>query len=165
MAAKGGQSAFAELVHRHQGAVRGAAWRLTGGGAAADDIAQAAFLTAWRRIDTFSGGTFRAWVCAIAYREYLQARRKQKPEIEFEETAHIIQFDHAAADYADRLDLSKALLDLPEPQRVCVTLSVAGGLSHRETAQATGWPLGTVKSHINRGIAALRKALSNPDVA
>jgi RNA polymerase sigma-70 factor (ECF subfamily) len=42
---------------------------------------------------------------------------------------------------------------------------VASGLSHREAAEATGWPLGTIKSHVTRGVAALRKHLESSHVA
>ncbi|MEL7130273.1 MAG: sigma factor-like helix-turn-helix DNA-binding protein, partial [Pseudomonadota bacterium] len=46
-------------------------------------------------------------------------------------------------------------------QRVAVTLCLGAGLSHAEAALATGWPLGTVKSHVTRGRAELRKLLSS----
>lgn len=168
-AATGSQSAFAELVRRHQARVRGMARRLTGSDAQGDDIAQMTFLTAWQKIATYAGGTFSAWICTICWREFLQWRRRQKIEIPFDETAEIIPFDQSfersATQTETRMDLSRALASLSEAQRVCVVLCVATGLSHREAAQVTGWPLGTVKSHILRGVAALRTCLSNPDVA
>jgi len=164
-AASGREAAFETLVRRHQATVRGVTRRLTGGTAEADDIAQAAFFTAWRKIGTYSGGSFKAWLCTIAYREFLQAKRKQKPEVEFKESAHVIAFDRSAAQMADRLDLARALAVLPENQRVCVTLCVAAGLSHREVAQITQWPLGSVKSNVLRGVNALRKQLATEDVA
>ncbi len=164
-AAAGREAAFEALVRRHQATVRGVARRLTGQAADADDISQAAFLTAWRKIGTYSGGSFKAWLCAIAYREFLQALRRKKPEVEFHESAHIIAFDQSAAQMANRLDLAQALKTLPEQQRVCVSLCVAAGLSHREVSEITEWPLGTVKSHVLRGVAALRKQLATEDVA
>lgn len=164
-AASGRQAAFETLVRRHQATVRGVTRRLTSGASEADDIAQTAFLAAWQNIASFKGGSFKAWLCAIAYREFLQFRRKQKPEVEFNETAHVIAFDRSASLIADRMDLSRALGQLPEAQRVCVTLCVAAGLSHSEAAAATEWPLGTVKSHVARGVAALRKQLATEHVA
>lgn len=167
-AAKGSEDAFAELVRRHQGRVRGMARRLTGTEAQGDDIAQMTFLTAWQKIGTYSGGTFSAWICTICWREFLQWRRRQKIEIEFDETAEIIPFDRAdpsAADAENRMDLGRALQGLTEAQRVCVVMCVAAGLSHREAAQVTGWPLGTVKSHVQRGVAQLRACLASADVA
>ena len=164
-AARGNDSAFAELVRRHQARVRGMSRRLTASSGDADDIAQATFLTAWQKIGTYAGGTFAAWISTICYREFLQVRRRQRPEIEFDETAEIIPFDRSMADTGDKMDLSRALAKLPEAQRICVTLCVAASLSHREAAEATGWPLGTIKSHVTRGVAALRKHLAATEVA
>jgi RNA polymerase sigma factor (sigma-70 family) len=164
-AAKGGEAAFETLVRRHQATVRGLTRRLSRQPVDADDIAQAAFLTAWRQIGSYAGGSFKAWICQIAYREFLQANRKTRPEVEFDETAHIIAFDNSASRMAERLDLDRALGDLPENQRICVVMCVAAGLSHSEAAIATGWPLGTVKSHVTRGVAALRKHLAAEHVA
>lgn len=164
-AAGGREASFEVLVRRYQGTVRGVARRLTRQSALADDIAQAAFFTAWRRIGTYSGGSFKAWLCTIAYREFLQAKRKQPDEVEFRESAHVIAFDRSATQIADRMDLSRALAGLTEAQRVCVTLCVAAGLSHGDVARITDWPLGTVKSHVLRGVAALRKQLATEHVA
>lgn len=164
-AAGGSDKAFAELVHRHQGRVRGMARRLTGSAADGDDIAQATFLTAWRKIADYRGGKFSAWICTICWREFLQARRRQKPEITPDTTAEIVAFDLPMQRVADNMDLDRALKTLTDAQRVCVVMCVAAGLSHREAAEATDWPLGTVKSHVARGVVALRKQLDKTDVA
>ena len=164
-AARGDRTAFAELVRRHQARIRGMARRLTGSVSDGDDIAQATFLIAWQKIASYAGGTFAAWICAICWREFLQARRKQRDEIPFDETAEIIPFEGKTEDPGDRMDLTRALHNLTEAQRVCVVLCVASGLSHREAANVTGWPLGTVKSHVNRGVAAMRATLAETDVA
>lgn len=164
-AARGNEAAFAELVRRHQGKVRGMARRLAGSEATGDDIAQVTFLTAWQKIGTYAGGTFSAWICTICFREFLQWRRRQKMEIEFDETAEIIPFDRSADQTEQRMDLTRALESLSEAQRVCVVLCVATGLSHTEAAEVTGWPLGTVKSHVQRGVALLRARLENANVA
>lgn len=164
-AASGQEAAFEMLVRRHHGTIRGLTRRLAQRPVDADDLAQAAFLTAWRKIGTYRGGSFKAWLCTIAYREFLQARRRQKNEVEFEESRHVVVFDTSAARMGDHLDLDRALKELPENQRICVVLCVAAGLSHSEAAKATGWPLGTVKSHVNRGVAVLRKQLAADDVA
>ena len=164
-AASGQEAAFETLVRRYQGTVRGLTRRLAARPVEADDLAQAAFLTAWRKIGSYRGGAFKAWLCTIAYREFLQARRKQKPEVEFDEGAHVIAFDVSATRMADHIDLDRALKTLPENQRICVVLCVAAGLSHSEAASATGFPLGTVKSHVGRGVAALREQLATETVA
>ena len=165
-AARGHEAAYAELVRRHQARIRGMARRLTGSSSDGDDIAQATFLQAWQKIGTYAGGTFSSWICTICWREYLQVRRRQKAEIEFDETAEIISLDQLESNASDdRMDLTRALYTLTEAQRVSVVLCVATGLTHREAAHVTGWPLGTVKSHVTRGVDALRKHLANSHVA
>jgi RNA polymerase sigma-70 factor, ECF subfamily len=164
-AASGQEAAFETLVRRYQGTIRGLTRRLARRPVEADDLAQAAFLTAWRKMASYRGGSFKAWLCTIAYREFLQARRRQKPEVTFEESVHVIAFDASASRLADHLDLDRALKALPENQRICVVLCVASGLTHAEAAAATGFPLGTVKSHVQRGVVALRNKLAADDVA
>lgn len=164
-AASGEEAAFETLVRRYQGTIRGLTRRLAWRPVEADDLAQATFLTAWRKMGTYRGGSFKAWLCTIAYREFLQARRRRKPEVEFDEQTHIIAFDASASRLPDHLDLDRALKALPENQRICVILCVASGLTHSEASLATGFPLGTVKSHVNRGVAALRLRLAADHVA
>ncbi len=163
--AKRDQAAFAVLVLRYNGVVRGISHRLMRGGAEADDLAQSAFLTAWRRIETYAGGSFKSWIGTITYREFLQYYRKKKDVITFDENIHGKVFDPSKGCFESRLDLNTALNTLSEKQRICVILCVATGFSHQEAALATGWPLGTVKSHVNRGVAQLRKAMEIDNVA
>ena len=154
----GDRSAFTELIRRHQGTVRGMMRRLAGGNQAdADDLAQSAFLTAWRRMETFRGGTFKSWICTIAYREFLQMARRRKPEMS--ETVEERGSEDSAISGV-RFDTDKAIASLPEQQRTAIILSLGAGMSHSEIAATTGWPIGTVKSHINRGKSALREKLA-----
>ena len=59
-----------------------------------------------------------------------------------------------------RIDLDEALRSLAESERLCVSLCYGGGLSHAEAAEALNTPLGTVKSHVKRGLDKLRAELS-----
>lgn len=166
-AVAGDRAAFSELVRRHQVTVRGMMRRLTKGNQAdADDLAQATFLRAWRQIGTYSGGTFRSWLCAIAYREFLQVRRKTVARTRLNDAVTVLA-DHAAAPVASgvKRDLDQALATLPDEQRIAVVLCVGAGLSHSEASKVTGWPLGTVKSNITRGKQALRARLADYGVA
>ena len=76
-AARAGDSrAFAALVDAHQQAVRGFLRRFAGQWADADDLAQEAFVTAWRKLSRFEGrSSFRSWVCGIGFRIARDARR------------------------------------------------------------------------------------------
>ena len=160
LAASGDDRAFAELVRRRQGMVRDLMRRLSGDAAFAEDLAQQAFVRAWRQLARLrSPLAFGAWLRGIAVNTWLQEARRSPyrleiPEDDLPEPEHegLGEGDIAAA----RLDLSRALLRLKPNERVCVVLAYAEGLSHGEIAEATGWPLGTVKSNVARGAERLR---------
>lgn len=166
-AAGGDRAAYSELVRRHQGTVRGLMRRLTGGHQAdADDLSQAAFLRAWTQIGTYSGGQFRSWLCTIAYREFLQAKRKVKAQMRISDAVNALGVDISYTDTkAASVDMDNALRSLSDEQRIAIVLCVSAGMSHSEASIATGWPLGTVKSHVLRGKAALQASLVDYGVA
>lgn len=155
-AGRGDQRAFGELVRQHQGAVRALCRRLTRSASDGDDIAQAAFLTAWRRRSTWRGGSFKAWVCVIAYREFLHRRPGEAPVEDADERA-----GSSVETPAERMDLAQAMGALEPGERSAVALCLGAGLSHGEAALAIGAPLGTVKSWVLRGRAKLQKALAD----
>ena len=105
----------------------------------------------------------RAWLCGIAYRKHLTARRSalrsRAREGAYEERAP----GERAGRLDDRLSLERAMAALPPDQRACVALCLAGDFSHAEAAEALGLPLGTVKSHVTRGRARLLQALGVRD--
>lgn len=155
------RDAFGELVRRHQSLVRGMLARMTGNRAFADDLAQNAFIRAFQKVGTYRGeGSFKAWLCRIAYAEFLQARRKQAAvERTMAQLSAAQALDEAAGrgiDRGDAVDLDRALATLSADERACIVLCYACGMSHGEAAVATGLPLGTVKSHVSRGREKLR---------
>ena len=164
-AAAGDRAAFGELVRRHGSAVRGLMRRMGADGATADDVAQDAFLAAFEQIAEFRGeGAFRAWVCRIAARLYVKRWRRQARADLLAEAAELDAAElRATSPGSDaRIDLDEAMKSLSAPERVCVSLCYGAGLSHAEAAAALNAPLGTVKSHVKRGLDKLRSRLS-PD--
>lgn len=160
--------AFGALVARHQKAVRGVLMRLCRNPALADDLAQDAFIKAHARIADYSGtGSFKGWLCRIAYTEFLMSARKRKSaDRAMERLQAEPGEDHVPAGPAGaRIDLDRALATLGEEERTCVVMCYAGGMSHSEAADATGLPLGTVKSHVNRGRARLKAWFERKEVA
>ncbi|MBV8537994.1 MAG: RNA polymerase sigma factor [Alphaproteobacteria bacterium] len=152
----GSSQAFSRLVAQHQQPVRAFLRRLTGDWAEADDVAQQAFVAAWTHLARFERGRdFRLWLCGVAYRKFLAARRSHWRRRRREEIAVESQEMTATPDSDDRLDLRKAMAALPEEPRAAIALCLAAGYSHGEAAEALGIPLGTVKSHVQRGRAAL----------
>jgi RNA polymerase sigma-70 factor (ECF subfamily) len=131
-------------------------------GAEADDVAQDAFLTAFERIAEFRGeGTFAGWVKRIAARSYL--RRLQKERRIGALTVEQVDVETGGGDADGRIDLDEALKVLGAAERICVTMCFGAGLSHQEAADALNLPLGTVKSHVKRGLDKLRTRLAPAD--
>ena len=124
-------------------------------------VAQDAFLTAFERIAEFRGeGTFAAWVKKIAARLYL--RRLQRDRRLGVMTAEAVE-EEAEVSHGDAdatIDLEEALKVLSATERLCVTMCFGAGLSHTEAAEALNLPLGTVKSHVKRGLEKLRTRLA-----
>ena len=157
-AANGNVAAFAELVRLHQGKLRAFLRRMARGDhALADDLAQDAFLEAYRKIGQFRAeGTFASWLYRIGYSRYLMHARKHKlePLDETIEPAH----ETEGALHA-KLDLEAALARIHPARRAALTLCFAEGYSHEEAAKIMGVPLGTLKSHVLRGREEVRAML------
>ena len=153
------QDAFAELVRRHQSQVRGFLRQLTGDPALADDVAQDTFLRTWRKLHTFSGkGRFGAWLMTLAYREFLQTvRRGNRHGRLLDRLTAEAQSGDGVERHNDGNDLARFLAVLTPDERIVIILSYGYGLSHDEISDATGLPLGTVKSHIRRGKIRVRE--------
>lgn len=153
-------AAFGELVRRHQSQVRNFLRKLTGDPALADDLAQDAFLHAWDKLHTFSGhGSFIGWLMRVAYTTFLQSRRKSKRYAEVLEAAGQAADAEGAGysrDVHEVSDLERLLAVLGEEERAIIVMAYACGLSHREISEATGHPVGTVKSLIHRGKEKIR---------
>jgi RNA polymerase sigma-70 factor (ECF subfamily) len=155
----GERAAFGELVRRHGSAVRGLLRRLGASGAEADDLAQDAFLTAFEQMAEFRGeGTFAGWVKRIAARLYLRRLQRERRLAELLARADAAPAD-AHGDADRRLDLDEGLRTLTPAERLCVSLCYGAGVSHAEAAEALKLPLGTVKSHVRRGLEKLKARL------
>jgi RNA polymerase sigma factor (sigma-70 family) len=162
LSAAGDRRAFGELVRRHGSAVRGLLRRMGADAATADDVAQDAFLTAFESIAEFRGeGAFAGWVKKIAARQYLR-RWKKASRIDLAAEPEGDPEPSHETSSNQRLDLDEAMKVLSAAERLCVSLCYGGGLSHAEAAEALNAPLGTVKSHVKRGLDKLRERLAAP---
>ena len=161
LASAGDRRAFGELVRRHNAAVRGLLRRMGADAASADDLAQEAFLAAYERISDFRGeGTFLGWVRRIAARMYVKRWRRPHRDRFDEVEPEAVSAGESEA--AGRIDLDEALKRLSPAERLCVSLCYGAGVSHAEAAETLGLPLGTVKSHVKRGLDKLRSRLAPP---
>jgi len=162
----GSRIAFSALIDRHQPAVRAFLRRVASNAEEADDLAQETFVTAWAQAPGWRGEAgVRTWLCAIAWRKARGARRAWFRSLArdggYAERSALEQAG-GGPDAADRLALAAAMAELPADQRAAVALCLAQDFSHAEAAQVLGLPLGTVKSHVQRGRAKLLSALGEP---
>jgi len=158
LACAGDDGAFAEIVRRRQGRVRKFMIHLCRDRSLGDDLAQQAFLTAWRSLRLLrSVEAFDAWLRRIMINTWISELRRRKLKYAGEPSPE--HFGSVRDTTAERMDLEQALATLPEDMRLCVVLAYNDGMSHSEVAQATRLPLGTVKSNIARGAARLRELL------
>jgi RNA polymerase sigma factor (sigma-70 family) len=163
LAIAGDDAAYGELVRRRQSQIRNLLRRLCRNAVLADDLAQQAFLQAWHRLRTLqSPAAFGAWLRKLAVNTWLQHVRARGDEAPVPARAEGSQRGNEPAQepmVAERLDLDRALSQLAPDVRLCIVLAHGERMSHREIAEATDLPLGTVKSHITRGSARLRQLL------
>ncbi len=158
-------NAFNELVRRHQSAVRGLHRRLTNGNETlSDDLAQITFIRAYRSLGKFRGKSkFGTWLYRIAYNVFLSEVRRSRPHLQME-LDEAIQED-AQPSHSNKVslkqDLEDAMKRLTKPERAALFLCYNEGLSHEEAAGALHLPLGTIKTHILRGKAKLRRYLKD----
>lgn len=132
------------------------AFRLTGDRDLAEDLAQEALARAfqrWRKIEGYD----EAWTVRVTTNLVIGRWRRR------DDVANRIE-NGAAADLgvAERLDLIRALRELPRRQREVVALRYLGDLSERQVATQLGCSPGTVKQHAHRGLKALRDRLDGP---
>ena len=174
----GDREAFRQLVERESGDVVRACARVLGDHAEAEDAAQEAFVTAYRALPTWRGdGPFGAWVVRIAVRIALRRAGRLKNVTWLDPGSSVAEIERpdrvrfgspASPDPAGWLiraerdtELRRAVAALDEPYREVVALRFFGERSLAEIAQATDRPLGTVKTHLHRGLARLRTALED----
>lgn len=163
----GDRDAFRVLVDRESAAVVRACHRVLGDLHEAEDAAQEAFVTAYRALGTWrQDGPFAAWLRRIAVR--IAIRRSQRRRT----VAWLDPANPGGADVGGGPDpavvslraeraaaVRAALAALDEPYREVVALRFFGDLSLGEIAEQTGRPLGTIKTHLHRGLIRLRGQL------
>ena len=171
----GEASAFDVLVARWEDKIRGAAYRFLGSEEEARDVAQEAFLKAYRALGGFKReARFSSWLYQIATnlcRDRLRRRRTRAAVSleELEETGPVIvETRPGAHELLQQRDLARAVrraVDaLPEEQREVVILKEYQGLTFLEIAQALDVPVSTVKTRLYRGLGQLRLRLEREGV-
>ncbi|NJP04958.1 MAG: sigma-70 family RNA polymerase sigma factor [Chloroflexaceae bacterium] len=171
---RGDIEAFNQLVEMYERRVYNLCYRMLGDADSAADATQDSFLSAFRHLQRFRGGSFRSWLLRIATNTCYDVlrSRKRRPTISLDAAREsedgMIPFDppdpgESPDEFALRRERSKVLEEaiaaLPEDQRITVILSDVQGLSYNEIAEITGSNLGTIKSRLSRARARLRDVL------
>jgi RNA polymerase sigma-70 factor, ECF subfamily len=172
-AQRGNLDAFNTLVLRYQDSVFSLAYRIMGESASAADSTQDALVNAFRRLDTYRGGSFKSWLLRIAanvcYDELRSRKRKPATSIEDmldEDSADAPELRDPSASpeqIAQQRELQRAIQQciegLGDEQRIVIVLSDVNELSYQEIAEATKVQIGTVKSRLSRARAGVRDCL------
>ena len=158
------RGAAGELVRRSAPVISDLLRRMGASDAVAEDITQDALVAALRSVASYRGeAAFSTWAMKIAARIYLKRRRREaRTEVMAEPVGVEIGGLSGEVTSIARLDLDRALQRLSNPERLCVSLCHGAGLKHDEIALALRVPLGTVKSHVTRGLKKLRILMTEP---
>jgi len=172
-ARRGGREAFAELVRRHERRIYGVVYRMAGNHSDADDLAQEAFLTAWKAIGSFRcGSSFYTWLYRIAINaslSFLKKRARERTRTVFDDSLGVAgpsrmspsvpEGSSAADELKSRIE--EAVGGLPGHFRAAFALVVDQGLSHAEAARVLGCSENTVSWRMHKARRILRERLKS----
>jgi RNA polymerase sigma-70 factor (ECF subfamily) len=176
-AKQGDLDSFNRLVLAYQDRVYAQAYRMMGDSQSADDATQEAFISAYRKLRSYRGGSFRAWLLRIVTNAcYDELRKRQRrpvthlepldPEGEEVETPQWLADQGESPEMeVERGELGEAIqkcLDqLPPDFRAIIALVDIQGFDYREAAKVIGKPVGTVKSRLSRARLRMRDCLQS----
>jgi len=155
------RQAFGLLVNRYQSRVRQSLRQWCHNDACAEDLAQETFIKAYLGLKSFrQDAQLSSWLYRIAYRCFADFHRKEKRYTPLEEETDLTEPSHSPiTQLHQQRDLNWALQQLSDAQQLVLDLHLTQGFSQSEVTEITGLPLGTIKTHINRGRDKLRQLL------
>jgi RNA polymerase sigma-70 factor (ECF subfamily) len=172
----GDEVSYGTLVTRYRDYVYTIAVRIVGSDEDAEDVAQEAFVRAYRALPRFRGDSkFSSWLYRIVTNRaltHLKRRRRRADTVDIESGSHVeaVVIDDGRGEEASpelrvrdeefRRAVRAAVLELPEQYRVVVTLFYLEERSYKEVVATLGIPMGTLKTHLHRARALLRDILT-----
>jgi RNA polymerase sigma-70 factor (ECF subfamily) len=172
----GDEASYGTLVTRYRDYVYTIAVRIVGSDEDAEDVAQEAFVRAYRALPRFRGDSkFSSWLYRIATNRaltHLKKRRRRADTVDIESGSHVeaVVIDDGRTeamspelrvrDEEFKRAVRAAVLELPEQYRVVVTLFYLEERSYKEVVATLGIPMGTLKTHLHRARALLRDILT-----
>ena len=174
-ARRGDLEAFNRLILRYQDFLFGIAFRILHDQDAAEDALQETLLSAFRKFDTFRGGSLKSWLARVmvnaSYDEMRHTRRQRSVPLELfnaageeiETSYWLVDSGAGPEEQFDGIELDRAVQDslqtLPPLYRTVLVLVDIEGLSYEEAALIAGVPVGTVKSRLARARLQMRRSL------
>ena len=166
-ARRGDADAFEQLVVAYRDQVFRLALRMCGSEADADEVAQEAFLSAWKALPNFRGESqFSTWLYQLTTHAAIDLMRREKRQIAADDIPEVSAADPAPspqqqAEQSEQREIVRdAILQLAPEQREVVVLRFMEELSYEEIGAVLKLPSGTVKSRLNRAKAQLKEILS-----
>jgi RNA polymerase sigma-70 factor (ECF subfamily) len=162
-AQRGNRGAFSELVRLHRIGVINVVYRMCGDAQLAEDMAQEAFLRAWKNLHSYKPKSpFKNWLYRIATNAALDEIRREHETVALENVQlHSRELSPETAFAQKEVDqrVQQAVLELPPASRAVLVLREYEGFSYKEIAESLGIPLGTVMSRLNYARSTLRQRL------
>lgn len=163
--------AFEVLYDRHGGVAYSLAYRIVGDRAAAEEVAQEAFISVWRSGARFDAtrGSVRSWLLSVVRNraiDFLRSRAGKAPKLDLDDEMALEQrpADERTEEEALRREtageIRGALGKLPGEQSKVIELAYFGGFSHSEIAEILSLPMGTVKGRMRLGLEKIRGELA-----
>jgi RNA polymerase sigma-70 factor (ECF subfamily) len=169
--AAGDSAALRETYDRYSAAVYAIALRTLGAHHDAEDVTQQVFVSAWQSRSSFNRGrgTLGGWLVTITRNKVTDALRERQRDsrvlLQVAGGAAVTAPETPPDQVVDKIVLADELAQLPESRRLVMVLAFYSDLTHEQIAHVLGLPLGTVKSHIRRGLQRLRSRLEADGVA
>ena len=169
LVAGGDARAFEVVYERHSTAVFSLAYRICGHRAAAEEVAQDAFLAVWRsgaRYDR-TRGSVRTWLLGVVHNRAIDALRRdvlhERRRVASEQAADRVEAPERTEAEAARREEARSVQaligQLPDDQRRVVELAYFGGFTHEQIAQMLDAPLGTVKGRMRLALEKMRASM------
>jgi RNA polymerase sigma-70 factor (ECF subfamily) len=159
-AAEGDHESFAALIHEHQDMVFSIAWHFLHDRGRAEEIAQEVFLQLYRKLsDIESPAHLTFWLRRVTSNRCIDESRRGRWRIVTLDEASDVARDADATDPLLNKKVGQMLQRLPAQQRLALTMRYQEGLEASEIGEVMGIPINTVKSHLRRGLSALREWL------
>jgi RNA polymerase sigma factor (sigma-70 family) len=164
--AAGDKTAVQECLKLYGGLIWSLARRMSPNKDDAEDAVQEIFIDVWKNAERFdeSQASETTFVAMIARRRLIDRLRKSNRQPATDSLEDILVEPAGAYDQEMQIcieanEAAEAMKDLRPEQRQVLQLSIFRGLSHQEIADATGMPIGTVKTHARRGLMQIREIL------